>query len=80
MSNSALELKHEGPGTIGAVSAYAGSLDLPNTSVTMHSHLKQRPMSSSRTLYEQECCAGKGSKDFVSPSSDEQNLQDPCIT
>lgn len=41
----------------------------------MHSHLIEWPISSKRTLYEQECCDGKGSKEFSLPFSDEMNLQ-----
>lgn len=45
-----LEFGKEIPGKIGPVSAYTGSVDLPNTSVTMHSHFRHRPTSSSRIL------------------------------
>jgi hypothetical protein len=51
------------PGKIGAVTADTNSLDRPNTSMTKHSHLRQRPISSKRTLYEREHLVANGSKD-----------------
>lgn len=63
------------PGNTEVVSMYTTSLDRPNTSVTTHSHFKQRPISSNRTLYEQELLLGNGSYEKLSPTSDEQNLQ-----
>lgn len=72
-----LELRATRPGETEGVSAYTGSLDLPKTSDTMHSHLRERPMSSNRNLYEQERCDGNGSKDLLFPVSVEMNLQQP---
>lgn len=55
------------PGNIEEVTAETVSLDLPNTSVTEHSHLRQRSISWKRTLYELDCCEGNGSKECCSP-------------
>lgn len=63
------------PGKIGAVTADTNSLDRPNTSVTKHSHFRQRPISSKRTLYEREHWVANGSKDWSPPDSLEINLE-----
>lgn len=64
----------ERPGEMVVVLTYAGSLDLPNTSLTMHSHRSCRPMSSNRNLYEQERCDGISSKELIFSVSDVKNL------
>jgi hypothetical protein len=53
----------ERPGAIVVVTADTSSLDRPNTSVAKHSHFRQRPISSKRTLYEREHWVVSGSKD-----------------
>lgn len=63
------------PGNTGVVSMHTASADLPNTSVTIHSHFKWWPISSNRTLYEQELWFGNGSYEKLSPISDEQYLK-----
>jgi hypothetical protein len=62
------------PGKIGAVTVDTTSLDRPNASVTKHSHFRQRPISSKRTLYEREHWVDNGSKDWSTPDPVETNL------
>ena len=67
-------MENKRPGRIGAVTADTSSLDRPNTSVTKHSHFRQWPISSKRTLYEREHWVANGSKDWLSPDPLETNL------
>jgi hypothetical protein len=62
------------PGKIGEVTADTDSLNRPNTSITKHSHLRHRPISSNCTLYDREHSVAKGSKDRSAPDSFEANL------
>jgi hypothetical protein len=66
--------RRQRPGKIGAVTADTTSLDRPNTSVTKHSHFRQRPISSKRTLNEREHWVDNGSKDWSTLEPVETNL------